>query len=88
MNLQEIDGRDFGFPVRKNSLPIIRFGKIISCEMRFNPSFKSIIAYARRMIEYQFNYRIIVCRKNVEFAMVFSITHRCVNLIRASCYSI
>ena len=24
----------------------------------------------------------------VEFAMVFSITHRCVNLIRASCYSI
>ena len=26
--------------------------------------------------------------KDVEFAMVFSITHRCVNLIRASCYSI
>ena len=26
--------------------------------------------------------------KDVAFAMVFSITHRCVNLIRASCYSI
>ena len=25
---------------------------------------------------------------DVVFAMVFSITHRCVNLIRASCYSI
>lgn|GEM_PF-1568155 len=25
---------------------------------------------------------------HIVFAMVFSITHRCVNLIRASCYSI
>ena len=29
---------------------------------------------------------IIECHN--DFAMVFSITHRCVNLIRASCYSI
>lgn len=28
------------------------------------------------------------CKYHVVFAMVFSITHRCVNLIRASCYSI
>lgn len=30
----------------------------------------------------------IECHKNIDFAMVFSITHRCVNFIRASCYSI
>lgn len=30
----------------------------------------------------------IASGKRVEFAMVFSITHRCVNFIRASCYSI
>ncbi|WP_278336229.1 hypothetical protein [Roseburia hominis] len=28
------------------------------------------------------------CKYHIAFAMVFSITHRCVNLIRASCYSI
>lgn len=29
-----------------------------------------------------------IAYKNIEFAMVFSITHRCVNFIKASCYSI
>lgn len=29
-----------------------------------------------------------VCIRQIVFAMVFSITHRCVNFTRASCYSI
>ena len=28
------------------------------------------------------------CKYHIVFAMVFSITHRCVNFIKASCYSI
>ena len=28
------------------------------------------------------------CQYHIVFTMVFSITHRCVNFIRASCYSI
>ncbi len=28
------------------------------------------------------------CQYYIVFAMVFSITHRCVNFIKASCYSI
>lgn len=28
------------------------------------------------------------CKYQIVFAMVFSITHRCVNFIKASCYSI
>ncbi|MEE1438113.1 MAG: hypothetical protein U0L24_04230 [Lachnospiraceae bacterium] len=30
----------------------------------------------------------IVWQQQVAFALVFSITHRCVNFIKASCYSI